>query len=328
MMVRSTFRDLNLSYGRLARTQERLSSGRQIVRASDDPAVAADAMNLRGLTRRSEQYARSLDDAQGLLGSADAALTSSLERLERAKEIAVRAGNSGGLSDPAARTAMAIEIRAIREDLIALANTRHGDRAVFAGNAAGLAYDATTGGYLGDAGAVRRDVAANTSVQVNVTGQDAFGDAGGPVGDIFQVLERMAVAVETADGSALATEHANLDAGTVRLGCRHCRDRQSRGPDERDRGPGRGRRAALAHVAGRGRGRRHRRGARHGQVAGERLPGGAAGRGEDHPDVAARLPPLIHHRSPPDLSASDGPWLHLGQTERLLSGGTVLTGGS
>ena len=175
MMVRSTLRDLNLSYGRLARTQERLSSGRQIVRASDDPAVAADAMSLRGLTRRSEQYARSLDDAQGLLGSADGALTSSLERLERAKEIAVRAGNSGGLSDPAARTAMAIEIRAIRDDLIALANTRHGDRAVFAGNVSGAAYDATTGGYLGDAGAVRRDVAANTSVQVNVTGQDAFG---------------------------------------------------------------------------------------------------------------------------------------------------------
>ena len=83
---------------------------------------------------------------------------------------------------------------------------------------AGPAYDATTGGYLGDAGAVRRDVAANTSVQVNVTGQDAFGVAGGPVGDIFQVLERMAVAVETADGSALATEHANMDAGTARLG--------------------------------------------------------------------------------------------------------------
>ena len=65
MMVRSTLRDLNLSYGRLARTQEQLSSGRQIVRASDDPAVAADAMNLRGLTRRSEQYARSRERRSG-----------------------------------------------------------------------------------------------------------------------------------------------------------------------------------------------------------------------------------------------------------------------
>lgn len=218
MMVRSTLRDLNLSYGRLARTQEQLSSGRQIIRASDDPAVAADAMNLRGLTRRSEQYARSRSDAQGLLGSADGALTSSLEVLGRVKEIAVRASNSGGLSDPNARRALAIEVRAIREDLIALANTRHGDRAVFAGNVAGPAYNVTTGGYLGDAGAVRRDVAANTSVQVNVTGQDAFGVAGGPVGDMFEVLARMAVAIETGNGAALDVEHTNMDAATVRLG--------------------------------------------------------------------------------------------------------------
>jgi flagellar hook-associated protein 3 FlgL len=217
MMVRSTLRDLNLSYARLARTQEQLSSGRQLVRASDDPAVAADAMRLRALTRRSEQYARSLNDAQGLLGSADGALTSSLERLERAKEVAVRAANSGGLSDPNARKAMAIEIRAIREDLVALANTRHGERSVFAGNAAGAAY-AAAGTYQGDAGAVRRDVAANTSVQVNVTGPDAFGIEGGPVGNVFEVLERMAQAVEIGDGSALATEHTNIDVATARLG--------------------------------------------------------------------------------------------------------------
>ncbi|HWM20026.1 MAG TPA: flagellar hook-associated protein FlgL [Ilumatobacteraceae bacterium] len=218
MMVRSTLRDLNLSYARLARTQEQLSSGRALVRASDEPSVAADAMRLRALTRRSEQYARSLDDAHGLLGSADGALTSSLEVLGRAKELAVRAGNSGGLSDPGARAAIAIEIRSIRDDLVALANTRHGDRSVFAGNASGAAYNPTTGSYTGDAGAVRRDVAANTSVQVNVTGPEAFGVEGGPVGNVFEVLERMAQAVANADGTALATEHANLDVATARLG--------------------------------------------------------------------------------------------------------------
>jgi flagellar hook-associated protein 3 FlgL len=218
MMVRSTLRDLNSSYARLARTQEQLSTGRQLVRASDDPAVAADAMRLRGLTSRSAQYARSLGDAQGLLGSADGALTASLERLERAKEVAVRAANTGGLSDPNAQKAMAIEIRAIRADLLALANTRHGERSVFAGNRSGPAYDAATGTFLGDEGAVRRDVAANTSVQVNVTGTDAFGDAADPAGDVFQVLERMAVAVEAGNGAALAAEHGNLDTATVRIG--------------------------------------------------------------------------------------------------------------
>lgn len=220
MMVRSTLRDLNSSYARLARTQETLSTGRQLVRASDDPAVAADAMRLRAQTRRADQFARSLGDAQGLLGSADSALTMSLERLERAKELVVRASSTGGLSDENAKKAMAIEIRAIRDDLIALANTRHGERSVFAGNAAGAAFT-SAGGYAGDEGAVRRDVAANTSVQVNVTGTFAFGvesTATEPIGNVFEVLERMATAVAAGNGAAIATEHTNLDAATVRIG--------------------------------------------------------------------------------------------------------------
>ena len=220
MMVRSTLRDLNSSYARLARTQEQLSTGRQLVRASDDPAVAADAMRLRGLTRRSEQYARSLGDAHGLLGSADGALTSALERLERAKELVVRASSTGGLSDDNAKKAMATEIRAIRDDLIALANTRHGERSVFAGNAAGAAFT-PAGVYTGDEGAVRRDVAANTSVQVNVTGTAVFGvesSVTDPIGNVFEILERMAVAVTDGNGAAIAAEHENLDAATVRIG--------------------------------------------------------------------------------------------------------------
>jgi flagellar hook-associated protein 3 FlgL len=220
MMVRSTLRDLNSSYARLARTQETLSTGRQLVRASDDPAVAADAMRLRAQTRRADQYARSLSDAHGLLGSADSALTMSLERLERAKELVVRASSTGGLSDENAKKAMAIEIRAIRSDLIALANTRHGERSVFAGNAAGAAFTAA-GAYDGDDGVVRRDVAANTSVQVNVTGTAVFGTqstATEPIGNVFEVLERMAVAVENGNGATIATEHTNLDAATVRVG--------------------------------------------------------------------------------------------------------------
>ena len=88
---------------------------------------------------------------------------------------------------------------------------------MFGGNVPGDAYS-TAGAYQGDAGVVRRDVAAQMSVQVNVTGPDTFGVAGGPVGNVFEVLDRMAQAVAIGDGSALATEHANLDVAATRLG--------------------------------------------------------------------------------------------------------------
>jgi flagellar hook-associated protein 3 FlgL len=229
MMVRTTLRDLSQGLQRLQHTQARLSSGKQLTAASDDPTAATEALGLRQQVRRNEQYVRTIRDAEGWLQTADATLTAGLERLTRVSEIAVRAGNSGGLSDPGARTAMAIEVRAIRDDMLALANTSYGDRSIFAGTDAGAAYDAS-GAFVGDTGAVRRDVAPNTTLDVNLPGTSVFGAQGGPVGDLFAVLDRMATAIQAGDGAALATEHTNVDAAvdamsaaTVELGSRAAR---------------------------------------------------------------------------------------------------------
>jgi flagellar hook-associated protein 3 FlgL len=216
MVVRSTLRDLSQSLGRLEHTQARRSSGRQLIAASDDPTAASDAMGLRRLLRRNEHYARSSLDARGWLDAADVSLTSGMDRLLRVKEIAVRAANSGGLSDPLARNAMAMEVSAVRAEMIALANTRVGDRSLFGGTAAGAAYSAA-GVYLGDAGDVVRDVAPETSLTVNLHGPEIFGVAGGPVGSLFEVLDRMAAAIVAGDDAALAVEHANFDVAVERM---------------------------------------------------------------------------------------------------------------
>ncbi|MGE0510454.1 MAG: flagellar hook-associated protein FlgL [Acidimicrobiia bacterium] len=217
MVVRSTLRDLNQSLSRLQATQSRISSGKELTKASDDPARAADAMGLRNDMRRMDQRLRTMEDSLGFLRTSDAALTSSLDVLDRAKEIAVRAGNTGALADGNARQAMATELRSIRDDLIAIGNSKHGDRFVFNGTAGTAAY-ASNGVYTGNTGSVNRQVGPTTTVTVNVVGTDIFGAQGGAVGDLFEVLDRMATAVLAGDGPAMATEHANLDAAAKRVG--------------------------------------------------------------------------------------------------------------
>lgn len=217
MMVRSTLRDLSASLNRLQTTQTRLSTGKQLTKASDDPTAASSAMNLRRQMERAAQRSRSLDDAEGWLGAADTALTSGLERLARAKEIAVRAANTGGLGDANARGALAAEIRAIRDDMLGLANSTYGGRAIFAGTSAGNAYD-TSGTFLGNTAIIQRDVAPKITLDVNAVGPDAFGMGGGAIGNVFEVLDRLATAVANGDSTAMATEHANLDAASSRLG--------------------------------------------------------------------------------------------------------------
>jgi flagellar hook-associated protein 3 FlgL len=215
-MLRSTLRDLSQGLSRLQQTQEQIASNRALTRPSTNPGATANAMGMRQEIRRSEQRLRSLDDAQGWLSTADGVLTSSLEALGRAKSIAVRAANTGAIGDPAARQAMAAEISSIRAELLANANATYGNRSLFNGTASGAAY-AANGTYLGDSASIVRDVAPSTTVAINLTGPEIFGTAGGPVGDVFEVLDRLATAITAGDGAAIATEHVNVDGATARL---------------------------------------------------------------------------------------------------------------
>ena len=219
MMVRSTLRDLSLGYQRLANTQEQLSTGRALLRPSDDPTSAADAMNYRQLLRRNEQYVRANNDAQGWLQTADSKLVSGLDQLVKVKELVVRGASSGSNADPVVRAAIAAEVSSIREDLLSLANSTFGHRPLFGGTAAAPAYDAD-GVYLGNDGpasTIRRDVAPSTELTVNVIGPEVFGDGAEPAGNLFQVLARIEQAMIDGDVAGLDAEHANLDAAMARM---------------------------------------------------------------------------------------------------------------
>ena len=217
MMVRNTLRDLGNSLSRLQTTQTQLSTGKQLTKASDDPSAAANAMVLRKQLNQLTIRGRSLDDAKAWLQTADATLTSGLDLMSRAKEIAVRAANSGGLTDPNARLAMATQLRSLRADMLGLANATAGNRSIFNGTATGAAYSAA-GAYQGNAASVQRDVTPGASLAVNITGPQVFGVAGGPVGDVFEVLDRLANAVAAGNDSAIATEHTNLDNAAQTMG--------------------------------------------------------------------------------------------------------------
>lgn len=216
MMARTTMRDLASKLSQLQETQNRITTGKQYLRASANPSAAGEAMLARQSMRRVDQMSREIDDAKGWLGASDAALTTGLDALQRASDITIRAANTGGGSQPSTLAAYAAQIRSIRAEMLSLANTSYGDRSVFNGNAAGPAYDAN-GVYLGDTGTVVRDIAPNLSMNINVTGPEAFGTGGGTPGNLFEVLDRLAAAIESGDNSAIAVEQANLAGATQTL---------------------------------------------------------------------------------------------------------------
>lgn len=217
MAMQSTLYNLNTALSRMRDSQTDLATGRVIRKMSDDPSRASAAMTIRQDLRRAEQRSRTADDTQTKLEIADSALVSGLELMAKAKELAVRASNTG-LTDTTSRIAISREIGGLRDSLLAVANTEHLDRSVFNGTAAGNAYDPSTGAYLGNDATVSRDVAPGTTIVANMTGEQIFGSQSSPSGDLFAVLDRLASAAEAGDDTAIATEHSNLDLAATRMG--------------------------------------------------------------------------------------------------------------
>lgn len=215
--LRNTMRDLSQSLERLNSSQRRLSTGRAHERMSDDPRAATDVLFLRGQIQRHDQRVRTTESTRDRLALADTALVGASDIMIRAKELAVRASNSG-VSDTESRAALAAEMRSLREELLGTANTEYLGRPIFSGTTAGPAYDATSGAYLGDGVIETRTVSEGVQIAANVTGEQVFGDQSSATGDLFAVLDRLATAIENDDGTAIATEHDNLDAARTRMG--------------------------------------------------------------------------------------------------------------
>jgi flagellar hook-associated protein 3 FlgL len=221
MISRSVLNDLNEVSQRLAKTQQRMSSGKQITRPSDDPYGTSRALSLRSDVAGTQQYQRNVGEATAWQSVTDSALSKITESVQRARDLAIQgASDSAG---QAARNAAAAEIDQLIESVKQEANASYGGRYVFSGTATDTPPYTVAGAdtYAGDTAAVAREIGPGVSVQVNVIGQSLLGDGQAAAdGKLLNVLRDLSdhlksgtVAnmntLRTADIKAL---DANLDA--------------------------------------------------------------------------------------------------------------------
>jgi len=212
-MSLNSLANVQASLNRTARLQEQMSSGKVLNRPSDSPTGTVTSLSLRSQISAQEQYAANAQDGAAWLGTLDTALQSVGSALQRVRDLAVQAANTGSL-DPKARQAMAAEITTLREGLTGLANATYLGRPVFGGTTAGgRAFDPTTYAYVGDSGKVTRRVDDRTQVSVGSDGAAVFGSG---ASSVFAFLDTLAADV-VSNPSALASDLTALDGrmGTV-----------------------------------------------------------------------------------------------------------------
>ena len=121
-------KSLQILYARqseLAGQQEKLTSGKNINRPSDDPSSAAQAERAQTRLSRIASDRQALEVQRGALMLAESALGDSAGLLQRFRELAISAGNGG--YNAADRLTIAKEMGSLREQLLSLANAEDGN---------------------------------------------------------------------------------------------------------------------------------------------------------------------------------------------------------
>ncbi|MGU3414509.1 flagellar hook-associated protein FlgL [Enterobacteriaceae bacterium C34A] len=161
----------------------RLSAGKKLLRASDDPNAATDAVKYSDALAKLEMYSDARSKARGTLQHEDHVLTSAGSLMTGGLTEKIIAARSDTYSDDD-RAALGKELTGIRANLLDLANSRDGNgRYIFSGFKTDTPAFDENGVYQGDGNARTVNVAEGAVMKVSHPGEDVFSS------DLFAKLE-------------------------------------------------------------------------------------------------------------------------------------------
>lgn len=214
----SAVRNISARQTALSNLQENLTSGKRVVRASDDPVAAAQAE--RALTRiaRIQTEQRALDVQRNAVAQAESSLGDALGLMQQMRELVVSAGN--GSHNASDRLTIANQIQGLRDQLLEVSNRKDtngrpllaalgSDSAPFSAVAPGV-FDGLPGQAAG----------SGVSIPGTLDGNAAFMLKPGV--SVFNVIDQAIAGIggaadSTAAAAAVSTALGNFDQGMERL---------------------------------------------------------------------------------------------------------------
>jgi flagellar hook-associated protein 3 FlgL len=118
----NALRNLTTRYATMSALQENLTSGKKILRSSDDPTGAAQAERANTRIDRIKTEQRALDTQVSAITQAEATLGNANDLLREFRTLVVQAGD--GANSPVERETIAKQLVGIRDELITLANKK------------------------------------------------------------------------------------------------------------------------------------------------------------------------------------------------------------
>tara|TARA_B100000925_G_C21935289_1_gene442112 strand:- start:105 stop:989 length:885 start_codon:yes stop_codon:yes gene_type:complete len=205
---------MSAGQSKVAELQAKLGSGKQMVRPSEDPSKANLISGLEDAKKRQGTYSKNVDAAETRLTAESAVLDSMTTIMQRITQLTVQSSSDTlGASD---REVIAIEIEALRNELLNLTNTQDLTGAyIFSGNkttSPAFVEDSNgTVSYNGDYGRMEVNVSDVRSIAINTLGPDLFSAAD------FKALDDLVVDLRNADGAGVRNKLADVNSINDRL---------------------------------------------------------------------------------------------------------------
>ena len=211
------FSSLNADIQKL---QDKISSGKNIVVASDDPVGSVELSGYKTVKQQIDQYIRNVNSSKTRLSLVDTNLQNLSTIMIRANELLIQASSDVlGRSD---REAIALEIDEMKEELMSLANQQDSNGSfIFGGfKTKTEPFQKDIDGkikYMGDSGITSLSISETMIVETSVDGENLFQKikmSSGLAVSMFTMLENISNSVRTAATAVHATNantHAELE---------------------------------------------------------------------------------------------------------------------
>jgi len=224
MVQRNVLADLNRVNAALTRTQEKLSSNREITKPSDDPFNAARALQLRESLAGTQQYQRNIQDTMGWQETSEQAFSQMTSAIAQVKELLVQ-GSSDSV-DAGSREAIAKEVDQLLLSIKESANATYQGRYVFSGTRTNQApyplpepVAPNQDVFQGSPQQIERQIGPGVTIEVSVSVSGVLGEGQGPSdGRIIDNLRDIAEHLRSGDAASLrGADMSGLDANLESL---------------------------------------------------------------------------------------------------------------
>jgi flagellar hook-associated protein 3 FlgL len=169
--------DIQAASARVAALQQKLSSGKELTNAADDPYAVSRALQLRNDLASNQQYQRNVSDASSWHSVTDTTLSHISDYVLRARDLVVQGAND--TAGPGGRSAIVAELTQIVDSIKSEANTQIAGRYIFSGSATTTKPYAlgATDTYAGNTDMMKREIGPGVQIDLNESGSAVIGDS-------------------------------------------------------------------------------------------------------------------------------------------------------